>query len=166
MAPKAGQNTLLRNVSNQQVILISAKVIFGKIQSLNYSINSRSLRYLPNQHLYLMHQANFPVKSVIRRFNSFRQEIQHFSFASAFLLLGGTAIFSACANDNANAAGMQNKTILADGKSDTAENPAAATIDTALYNEISVRLANGDTSGRWPVKGPYPKAGALLPFRS
>jgi len=26
-------------------------------------------------------------------------------------------------------------------------------------------LANGDTSGKWPVKAPYPTAGAILPFR-
>jgi hypothetical protein len=111
-----------------------------------------------------MHQANFPVNRFTRRLNSFRHQIHHFSFASAFLLLGGTAIFSACANDNANAAGTQDKTVLAaEGKSDTTATPTA-TLDTALYDEISTRLANGDTSGRWPVKGPYPKPGAILPF--
>ncbi|MDD4970569.1 MAG: hypothetical protein PHT07_14175 [Paludibacter sp.] len=36
--------------------------------------------------------------------------------------------------------------------------------DTALYNKKMLALANGDTTGRWPVKKqPYPIAGALLP---
>ena len=36
--------------------------------------------------------------------------------------------------------------------------------DTAIYNKKMLALANGDTTGRWPVKKqPYPIAGALLP---
>ncbi len=36
--------------------------------------------------------------------------------------------------------------------------------DTVSYNNKMVFLANGDTTGRWPVKGqPYPLAGAILP---
>ena len=38
------------------------------------------------------------------------------------------------------------------------------TIDTAKYNRIMQDLANNDTTGKWPVKGPYPLAGAVLPF--
>jgi hypothetical protein len=37
-------------------------------------------------------------------------------------------------------------------------------IDTAAYDRINMALANGDTSGKWPVKGPYPSPGAVLPF--
>lgn len=37
-------------------------------------------------------------------------------------------------------------------------------LDTAEYNKRMTALANGDTTGRWPVKGPYPVAGAILPF--
>lgn len=37
-------------------------------------------------------------------------------------------------------------------------------IDTAAYDRINQQLANGDTSGKWPVKGPYPSPGAVLPF--
>lgn len=37
-------------------------------------------------------------------------------------------------------------------------------VDTAAYNRISKELANGDTTGKWPVKAPYPTAGAILPF--
>ena len=38
------------------------------------------------------------------------------------------------------------------------------TIDTARYNELMQALGNNDTTGLWPVKGPYPLAGAILPF--
>lgn len=37
-------------------------------------------------------------------------------------------------------------------------------IDTALFNKLNKALANGDSSGKWPAKFPYPTAGALLPF--
>lgn len=41
----------------------------------------------------------------------------------------------------------------------------STTLDTALYNKLSAYLANGDTTGRWPVKkAPYPLPGAVLPF--
>jgi hypothetical protein len=38
-------------------------------------------------------------------------------------------------------------------------------LDTALYLSRLQRNANGDSSGKWPVKGPYPNAGAVLPFK-
>lgn len=38
------------------------------------------------------------------------------------------------------------------------------TIDTALYNKLMHDLANGDTTGKWPQKFPYPLPGAVLPF--
>jgi hypothetical protein len=39
-------------------------------------------------------------------------------------------------------------------------------VDTAKYNAKIKALANGDTTGRWPVKNqPYPLAGAILPFK-
>lgn len=42
--------------------------------------------------------------------------------------------------------------------------PLASLIDTADYNKRMLALANKDSSGRWPVKTPYPLAGALLPY--
>lgn len=39
-------------------------------------------------------------------------------------------------------------------------------IDTAKYNQKLREIANGDTTGRWPVKNqPYPLPGAILPFK-
>ncbi|HEV3250529.1 MAG TPA: hypothetical protein VGZ71_06235, partial [Puia sp.] len=37
-------------------------------------------------------------------------------------------------------------------------------LDTALFDQKSKKIANGDSSGRWPVKTHYPLAGAILPF--
>ncbi len=37
-------------------------------------------------------------------------------------------------------------------------------VDTALYNQLLLRITNGDSSGKWPVKADYPLAGALFPM--
>lgn len=59
------------------------------------------------------------------------------------------------------------------GKVDTAKKKLAADttlkisgeLDTAKYDALMVKLANGDRSGRWPVKkAPLPLSGAILPF--
>jgi len=42
--------------------------------------------------------------------------------------------------------------------------PAIQPLDTIAYNQGLVKLTNADSSGKWPVKGPYPLAGAILPF--
>ena len=42
--------------------------------------------------------------------------------------------------------------------------PPKQTIDTAAYNKILQASANGDTTGKWPAKFPYPLPGAILPY--
>lgn len=42
--------------------------------------------------------------------------------------------------------------------------PAKKAIDTVLFNKLNLKLANGDTTGKWPAKMPVPLAGAVLPF--
>ncbi|MBK0378983.1 hypothetical protein [Mucilaginibacter segetis] len=38
-------------------------------------------------------------------------------------------------------------------------------LDTMLYDSLMLHLANGDKTGKWPVKNaPYPLPGAILPF--
>lgn len=39
------------------------------------------------------------------------------------------------------------------------------TLDTAAFNEKNIYITNGDSSGKWPVKAPYPLPGAILPFK-
>lgn len=36
--------------------------------------------------------------------------------------------------------------------------------DTADYNKKMSLMSNNDTTGKWPVKAPYPLAGAIFPF--
>jgi hypothetical protein len=53
-------------------------------------------------------------------------------------------------------------------KTDAAIPPAKPVyvFDTIKYDQKLIELANGDSSGRWPVKHqPYPKEGAILPFK-
>jgi hypothetical protein len=55
------------------------------------------------------------------------------------------------------------------GKDSTGKDAVQAkegkTLDTARYNQLMQYLANGDTSGMWPVKNaPLPLPGAILPF--
>ncbi|MGN6616886.1 MAG: hypothetical protein ACTHJ5_06875 [Ilyomonas sp.] len=55
-----------------------------------------------------------------------------------------------------------------DTKDTTITEPVTVTkpaLDTAEYDRRVKMLANGDTTGRWPVKAPYPNAGAILPFK-
>lgn len=55
-------------------------------------------------------------------------------------------------------------------KKSTGDSGVAATagtrgpIDTAGYNKSMQQMANGDTTGKWPVKFPYPLPGAILPY--
>ncbi len=37
-------------------------------------------------------------------------------------------------------------------------------LDTVLYSKLMLNLANNDSTGKWPVKAPYPLRGAVLPF--
>ena len=51
------------------------------------------------------------------------------------------------------------------GVNSTSASPAIASFDTALYNQKIQYMLNGDSSGKWPAKAPYPLAGAILPFK-
>jgi len=73
-------------------------------------------------------------------------------------------IISAC-NSNSQAP----KTASAKDSTASNSNDASAAmskpLDTAKYNQLMKYLANGDTTGRWPVKNaPLPLPGAVLPF--
>ena len=49
-------------------------------------------------------------------------------------------------------------------KVDPVEKKTVSTIDTVDFNKRIRALSNSDTTGRWPVKAPYPLSGALLPY--
>jgi len=48
--------------------------------------------------------------------------------------------------------------------SEPARDKEAAVLDTVDFNQRMMALSNNDTTGRWPVKSPYPLPGALLPY--
>lgn len=88
----------------------------------------------------------------------------------------GVIVLTACNN------GRSGSRSDSGGKGDTSKTPVATTaaaqdtvapapavttgpLDTALYNRLLLRLANGDSSGKWPAKTVYPNPGAVLPFK-
>jgi PBP1b-binding outer membrane lipoprotein LpoB len=50
------------------------------------------------------------------------------------------------------------------GQTTTAPKTTVTAIDTADYNKRMLALCNNDTTGKWPVKTPYPLPGALFPY--
>ena len=66
-----------------------------------------------------------------------------------------------------NTNGKETKVASKDSAVKTGETNSTSsnTLDTAKYNQLMQYLANGDTTGRWPVKNaPLPLPGAILPF--
>ena len=85
------------------------------------------------------------------------------------LVLGFAAIslFANCNSDGKSSSSL-GKIFSSDStkkKTDSAVN-VMKPVDPKLYDSLTKKLANGDTTGRWPVKKqPYPLAGAILPFK-
>lgn len=78
-----------------------------------------------------------------------------------FLPLLIVVALAACNNSGKTQTASKDST----GKDSSANPQARTTLDTAKYNQLMQYLANGDTTGRWPVKNaPLPLPGALLPF--
>jgi len=100
----------------------------------------------------------------------YSMKFKHLFFLSS-LFLSAFILLSSC-GENTKAGKLTGKTgsaKVADG--DTIATTAQTSyppVDTAKYNTIIKRLANGDTTGKWPVsikKAPYPLPGAILPFK-
>jgi len=88
---------------------------------------------------------------------------------AGMLLIGITSfgISTSCTSDGKNVKGKTKTAVDGDSASVVEDTTAARTpVDTAKYDELVKKLANGDTTGKWPVKKqPYPLAGAILPFK-
>jgi hypothetical protein len=80
-----------------------------------------------------------------------------------------TTLFSNCQSTSAEAAALgKNPTDTSDKKTaaEAAVAPAPSTfLDTALYDATMRSMVNGDSTGKWPVKGDYPLPGAILPMK-
>lgn len=91
-----------------------------------------------------------------------------------FKVVVGVALMStlfSCTQDgktgnNAEAKSKDSTVQVKEGESAPAANDTNAAVDTVKYNKKIKELANGDTTGKWPVKNqPYPLSGAILPFK-
>lgn len=88
---------------------------------------------------------------------------------SSVAFLAFAAIFTSCSESTSktgNKSAINASGELANSDSEIDEDAALEPIDTALYTKKIKELANGDTTGKWPVKKqPYPLAGAILPYK-
>jgi len=86
---------------------------------------------------------------------------------SSSVLLSSFVLFTNCTGNSKpnEKATTATKTTVAASTEDTLRTNTTP-IDTAKYDSLLVRIANGDTTGRWPVKNqPYPVGGAILPYK-
>ena len=79
-----------------------------------------------------------------------------------FLLPALTLLLCSCGSTDAPSGITAGKDTT--GKEPEAVQAGAPTLDTARYDELMRYMANGDTTGKWPVKAAYPLPGAILPF--
>lgn len=83
------------------------------------------------------------------------------SFINLFGCLISLTSFSACQG----AAAESSKVPITDTITEPQVVIEKPVLDTALYNDRMLHMVNGDTTGKWPVNGPLPKPGAILPFK-
>lgn len=86
-------------------------------------------------------------------------------------ILAFSSIFTNCSESNSkteNKSGINAEETTGNSDKQNGEDASAnlEPIDTAVYNQKIKELANGDTTGKWPVKNqPYPLPGAILPYK-
>ena len=88
---------------------------------------------------------------------------------AGMLLVGAASmgVFTCCGSQNEKEKAKKNTTTTGDSTiTEEEESTVRTPIDTAKYDALIKKLANGDTTGKWPVKNqPYPLDGAILPFK-
>ena len=90
-------------------------------------------------------------------------------FLNKALIMGAAVFLSACSNSNGNSEtktdSLSQDSIVVKEESVKEDNPYSA-VDSSKYFDLVKKLANGDTTGLWPVqKQPVPSPGAILPFK-
>jgi hypothetical protein len=84
---------------------------------------------------------------------------------SAIALIALPLLLLTISCEKGKAADAANSTEKSDTvKTNTTTTTTTLAIDTVDFNKRMVALSNNDTTGRWPVKAPYPLPGALLPY--
>jgi hypothetical protein len=96
------------------------------------------------------------------------KKISYFNILPFLLVLftncGGSQTSNEKKADSTSAVSAEGPAPAANDAPGTTPFAAMTPIDTAAYDRINKELANGDSSGKWPVKAPYPTPGAVLPF--
>ena len=85
--------------------------------------------------------------------------------ASFFIIIGlvySLLFFSACNGTKSSEEPIEKPALAVPLKDSIVKIPTG--IDTTDYNKRILALSNNDTTGRWPVKTPYPLVGAILPY--
>jgi len=114
-----------------------------------FDLVSRKFLYPMNYTLSMLPLLSFPAKKC------------NFLFVVAI-----AAAFSSCGQAHSENKPATDSTALASKpKTDTIVTERTfSSLDTAAYDQFLVAMTNKDSSGKWPVKSVYPRAGALLPF--
>jgi hypothetical protein len=126
-------------------------------------MNSFSL----NTPFNLISPADSPLTN--KKFTKTKSNTRFMRSANLFVAACSALVINACSNGEANSSApkVTDSTATKEAKEakETVDTKVPTTLDTALYNRKMAELANGDTSGRWPVKAAYPAPGAILPFK-
>lgn len=77
-----------------------------------------------------------------------------------FLIAGMILLLGSCGNSGKKAEAQK----AATDSTGSAPVVKSSSLDTARYDSLMKYMANGDTTGKWPVKSDYPLQGAILPF--
>ncbi len=86
---------------------------------------------------------------------------------SSFLILMLPVLiffFGTGCSEAGKADAVKNKEKMDASQSQSVAKTSASPIDTVEYDKKMLALSNNDTTGKWPVKTPYPLPGALLPY--
>ena len=96
--------------------------------------------------------------ATIAYYHYFRSHMKNPMYINSITILSFLLfICSACNNAQSVKENPQSKEVVKN-------EPAHQGLDTAAYDKLMRDISNGDTTGNWPVKGPYPVSGAILPF--
>lgn len=82
------------------------------------------------------------------------------------LPLAGLLLLASCNSGSASSAEANDSAKNSQNAKPASDTPASSgnRLDSVAYTRLVNHLANGDTTGRWPVQDPLPLPGAVLPF--
>ncbi|RYE16403.1 MAG: hypothetical protein EOP42_34000, partial [Sphingobacteriaceae bacterium] len=89
---------------------------------------------------------------------------KHLLCSLTFAALSATLLTNC--SENTKASQTTSETTTSVKKDTTVAKPTLQPVNPTEYDALMKKLANGDTTGKWPVaKTPYPLAGAIFPYK-